>query len=62
VGTVDESSDGKYHVVLGGEQQTFTRPRGKDIDTQTVVDLRRMLSEAGYSTLVEKTMDEGKEV
>jgi hypothetical protein len=62
VGTVDESPDGKYHVALGGEQQVFTRPRGKDIDVQTVVDLRRMLSEAGYASLVEKVSDEGKEV
>jgi hypothetical protein len=62
VGTVDEASDGKYHVAVGGEEQTFTRPRGKDVDAQTVVDLRRMLSEAGYESLVKKATDEGKEV
>jgi len=62
VGTVDETSDGKFHVALGGEQHVISRPHGKDVDVQTVVDLRRMLSEAGYASLVEETSDEGKEV
>jgi hypothetical protein len=30
------------------ETEVFEPPRGKDIDVQTVVDLRRMLSEAGF--------------
>jgi hypothetical protein len=34
-------------VALGGEARTLRRPRGKDIDTQMVVDLRRMLTAAG---------------
>jgi hypothetical protein len=62
VGTVDESPDGKYHVVVGDEQEVFTRPRNKDIDVQTVVDLRRMLSTAGYAAVAKKATDEGKEV
>jgi hypothetical protein len=49
VGKVQLKHDGKYSVKIGEEQEVFERPRGKDIDTQQVVDLRRMLSNAGYS-------------
>ncbi|HTT92290.1 MAG TPA: hypothetical protein VMF65_22240 [Acidimicrobiales bacterium] len=48
VGTVKEEHDGSYHVTLGGETETFFRPRDKDVDAQQVVDLRRMLRNAGY--------------
>jgi hypothetical protein len=48
VGTIEESHDGKFVVTLGGETETFERPRHKDIDPQQVVDLRRMLRNAGY--------------
>ena len=47
VGTVNEAHDGKYLVALGSEAETFD-VRNKDIDAQQVVDLRRMLSNAGY--------------
>jgi hypothetical protein len=40
----------------------MTRPRHKDIDVQTVVDLRRMLTESGYAELAQEVTDEGKEV
>jgi hypothetical protein len=48
VGTVAVRHDGKLVVTIGSETEFFDRPVGKDIDTQTVVDLRRMLSQAGY--------------
>jgi dUTPase len=47
VGTVDEEHNGKFKVTLGPETEVLERPRGKDIDVQMVVDLRRMLSSAG---------------
>jgi len=50
VGTVDETSRGKYVVKLGGQSETFTKPNHKDIDVQTVLNLRRMLKHAGYET------------
>ena len=50
VGTVDNTHDEKYVVTLGEETQTFTRPSHKDVDTQTVVDLRRMLIGAGFTS------------
>jgi hypothetical protein len=47
-GTVVESHDGKFVVTLGSETETFVRPNHKDVDVQTVVDLRRMLRGAGF--------------
>jgi hypothetical protein len=48
VGSVTEHHDGKLAVTVGNETEFFDRPAGKDIDAQAVVDLRRMLSAAGY--------------
>ena len=47
-GSVSEHHDGKLAVTLGSETEFFDPPKGKDIDAQTVVDLRRMLTAAGY--------------
>ena len=49
VGTVDEERSGKVKVTVGSETEVLNRPRGKDIDVQMVVDLRRMLSSAGLT-------------
>ena len=49
VATVKETLHGKYVVTLGDETETFERPRHKDIEPQQVVDLRRMLTNAGFS-------------
>ena len=48
VGTVTVRHDGKVAVKIGSEQEFLEPPAGKDIDEQMVVDLRRMLSNAGY--------------
>lgn len=40
---------GKYEVTLAGQTDVLKPPRGKDIDEQTVVDLREILTRAGYS-------------
>jgi hypothetical protein len=48
VGTVAERRDGKVLVTVGSESTFLDPPADKDIDTQTVLDLRRMLSAAGY--------------
>ena len=50
VGTVVDHHDGTVVVTVGSETEYFDRPEHKDIDTQTVVDLRRMLSNAGYGS------------
>ena len=48
VGTVTEQHNGRVKVTVGSETEVLHPPHGKDIDRQMVVDLRRMLTEAGY--------------
>jgi hypothetical protein len=47
VGSADEQPSGKVSVTLGSQTEHFDPPRHKDIDTQAVVNLRQMLTEAG---------------
>jgi hypothetical protein len=49
VATVTEEHNGKLRVTLGGETEVLQPPRGKDVDTQMLVDLRRMLTRAGIT-------------
>ena len=49
LGSVKHEHNGKFTVTLGPETQLFEAPRGKDIDVQVTVDLRRMLREAGWA-------------
>jgi len=49
VATTVREHDGRYHVTLGSETETFDTPRGHDIDSQMVLDLRRMLKGAGIT-------------
>jgi len=48
VGSVVQRHDGKFSVTVGTENVTIEPPRAKDIDTEEVVLLRRMLGNAGY--------------
>ena len=57
VGTVDEEHNGKLRVTLGPETEVFTPPEEKDVDRQTLVDLRRMLTQAGYAPDTEGATD-----
>jgi hypothetical protein len=50
IGSVVQHPDGKVTVTVGSESAFLDPPAQKDTDIQTVVDLRRMLSAAGYST------------
>jgi hypothetical protein len=50
VGSVQTHHDGKVAVTLGSRTEFFDPPQGKDIDAQDVVDLREMLTSAGYGT------------
>lgn len=47
VGSVEHEHNGKLRVTLGPETETFPQPHGKDVDVQIVVDVRRMLKQAG---------------
>jgi hypothetical protein len=49
IGEVTEEHNGKVKVTLGPETEVLHPPRGKDVDEQTIVDLRRMLAQAGYA-------------
>lgn len=48
VGTVTEEHNGKLKVVLGASTDVLEHPGGKDIDRQVIVDLRRILRQAGF--------------
>ena len=47
-GSAEERHDGKIAVTIGSQTEYFDPPRHKDIDTQAVVNLRQMLTQAGY--------------
>jgi hypothetical protein len=47
VGTTTQEPNGKVKVELGGQTEIFQPPDGKDVDRQMIVDLRRMLINAG---------------
>jgi hypothetical protein len=49
VASVEETPHGRYIVSLGTETESFEPPKHKDIDAQQVVDLRRMLKNAGFA-------------
>jgi hypothetical protein len=49
IGEVTEEHNGKFKVTLGPETEVLHPPRGKDVDEQMIVDLRRLLDQAGYA-------------
>jgi len=48
VGTTTQEDNGKVRITVGPETEVLRPPHGKDIDEQTLVDLRRMLRQAGF--------------
>jgi hypothetical protein len=48
IGTVVEQHNGKIKLTIGPETEVMMPPHGKDVDQQTLVDLRRMLEGAGF--------------
>jgi type II secretory pathway component HofQ len=49
VGTVTEEHNGNVKVTIGPETEVLRPPREKDVDKQMIVDLRRMLENAGLA-------------
>jgi hypothetical protein len=47
VGTTTQEPNGKVKVEFGGETKVLQPPDDKDVDRQLIVDLRRMLTNAG---------------
>jgi hypothetical protein len=49
IGTVTREHNGKLKVELGPETEVLPVPHDKDVDEQMLVDLRRMLTQAGFA-------------
>ena len=49
LGAASEEHNGKLKVTFRGEVEVLQPPRGKDVDPQMIVDLRRMLRRAGIA-------------
>jgi hypothetical protein len=50
IGSVVRHRDNKVAVTVGSETRFFDIPEHKDIDVDSIVDLRRLLAFAGYGT------------
>ena len=50
IGNTERRHDGKIKVTLGPSSQVLERPKGKDVDADEIVALRKMLRQAGYGT------------
>jgi hypothetical protein len=61
VGTVEEPHGNMFRLQVGSESSVFTRREGKDIDAQQVVDLRLLLTGAGYDKMAADLKAKGKE-
>src|ERR1700756_1117517 len=61
VGSAEEQNGGKIAVTIGPETEYFDPPPHKDIDTQAVVNLRRMLTKAGYGAGAADARANGRE-
>ena len=62
VGTIEQRHDDMFLFHIGQETEVLRRPKNKDIDGQQLVDLRRILTSAGYDTMAADLEDKGKEV
>lgn len=54
IAEVEQRHDGKLKVTVGGDTVVLTRPRGKDVSTQQLVDLRSLLAAAGLGAIAER--------
>lgn len=62
VGSIEQQHDDMFLFRLGQETEVLRRPSDKDIDGQQLVDLRRILTSAGFDTVAAELQDKGKEV
>ena len=62
IGSIEQQHDDLFLFRIGQETEVLRRPSDKDIDGQQLVDLRRLLTSAGYATMAADLEDRGKEV
>jgi hypothetical protein len=62
VGSIEQRHDDMFVFRIGDQTEVLRRPSDKDIDGQQLVDLRRLLTSAGYDTLAADSEGKGKEV
>ncbi len=62
VGSIEQQHDDMFLFRIGQEAEVLRRPHDKDIDGQQLVDLRRILTSAGYDAMAADLNDKGKEV
>ena len=62
IGSVEERHVGKYRVKVGDTTEFLGPPRHKSLVVDEVLKVRRMLTSAGYDTLVRELESRGKQV
>ena len=61
IGSIEQRHDDMFVFRIGQETEVLRPPSEKDIDGQQLVDLRRILTSAGYDTVAADLEDKGKE-
>jgi hypothetical protein len=62
VGSIEQQHDDMFVFRIGQETEVLRRPSDKDVDGQQLVDLRRILTSAGYDSVAADLEEGGKEV
>lgn len=61
VGSIEQQHDDMFLLRIGEETEVLRRPSEKDIDGQQLVDLRRILTSAGYDAVAAELEDKANE-
>ena len=61
IGSIEQPHEDMFQFRIGTETEVLRRSNDKDIDGQQLVDLRRMLANAGYDEVAATLEAEGKE-
>jgi hypothetical protein len=61
IGSIEQRHDDMFVFRIGSESEVLQQPKEKDIDAQQLVDLRRMLTNAGYDKMAAELGAKGKE-
>jgi hypothetical protein len=61
IGSIENRHDDMFVFRIGADSEVMQRSDDKDIDGQQLVDLRRLLANAGYDAVAAKLEAEGKE-